>query len=158
MEKDKQSDISSAQAVLLGALAPGVNGPTWNTLKSAFLLLGLCLAMMLVLAFSSSDSSMVIHVGFLVTITATLFLLLSCLLCVIISVGLGLWKHSFCCAMYLISPLSILPKNNSWLANLNIPNISQSSIGFEEMVLAMALGFYDLCSIVFASNNPYGVK
>jgi hypothetical protein len=25
MEKDKQSDISSAQAVLLGALAPGVN-------------------------------------------------------------------------------------------------------------------------------------
>jgi hypothetical protein len=108
MEKDKQSDISSAQAVLLGALAPGVNvcctiiiavpllhyyaiiltfffflslfefqGPTWNTLKSAFLLLGLCLAMMLVLAFSSSDSSLVIHVGFLVTITATLFLLLS---------------------------------------------------------------------------------
>jgi hypothetical protein len=52
-------------------------GPTWNTLKSAFLLLGLCLAMMLVLAFSSSDSSLVIHVGFLVTITATLFLLLS---------------------------------------------------------------------------------
>ncbi|KAF9683585.1 hypothetical protein SADUNF_Sadunf04G0029200 [Salix dunnii] len=77
MEKDKQSDISSAQAVLLGALAPGVNGPTWNILKSSFLLLGLCLAMMLVLAFSSSDSSLVIHVGFLVTITATLFLLLS---------------------------------------------------------------------------------
>ncbi|KAG6777056.1 hypothetical protein POTOM_016856 [Populus tomentosa] len=77
MEKDKQSDISSAQAVLLGALAPGVNGPTWNTLKSAFFLLGLCLAMMLVLAFSSSDSSLVIHVGFLVTITAILFLLLS---------------------------------------------------------------------------------
>ncbi|XP_058201921.1 uncharacterized protein LOC131316535 isoform X2 [Rhododendron vialii] len=49
-------DVSSAKAVLLGALAPGVNGPTWNTLKVAFLMLGLCLAAMLGLAFSSSDT------------------------------------------------------------------------------------------------------
>ncbi|EEF50847.1 conserved hypothetical protein [Ricinus communis] len=54
--EEKHQDISSAKAVLLGALASGVNGPTWNALKSAFLLLGLCLAVMLGLAFSSSDS------------------------------------------------------------------------------------------------------
>ncbi|OMO76448.1 hypothetical protein CCACVL1_15691, partial [Corchorus capsularis] len=70
-------EISSAQAVLLGALAPGVNGPTWNTLKSTFLMLGLCLALMLGLAFSSSDSSLILHVAFLVLITITLFLLLN---------------------------------------------------------------------------------
>ncbi|XP_024029128.1 uncharacterized protein LOC21397632 [Morus notabilis] len=72
-----REEVSSAKAVLLGALAPGVNGPTWNTLKSAFLLLGLSLSLMLALAISSSDSSLVLHVGFLVLITATLFLLLS---------------------------------------------------------------------------------
>ncbi|XVF27624.1 hypothetical protein REPUB_Repub14bG0124300 [Reevesia pubescens] len=79
MEKKKSAvgDISSAQAVLLGALAPGVNGPTWNTLKSTFLMLGLCLAVMLGLAFSSSDSSLILHVAFLVFITITLFFLLN---------------------------------------------------------------------------------
>ncbi|XVE51359.1 hypothetical protein DITRI_Ditri02bG0034000 [Diplodiscus trichospermus] len=79
MEKKQSAagDISSAQAVLLGALAPGVNGPTWKTLKSAFLMLGLCLAVMLGLAFSSSDSSLILHVAFLVLITITLFLLLN---------------------------------------------------------------------------------
>ncbi|KAK4439955.1 hypothetical protein Salat_0330400 [Sesamum alatum] len=69
--------FSSAEAVMLGALAPGVNGPTWNTLKIAFLMLGLCLAAMLGLAFSFSDSSLVFHVTFLVLIAATLFLLLT---------------------------------------------------------------------------------
>uniref|UniRef100_A0A7N2LQX7 Uncharacterized protein n=1 Tax=Quercus lobata TaxID=97700 RepID=A0A7N2LQX7_QUELO len=69
--------ISSAQAVFLGALAPGVNGPTWNTLRTAFVLLGVCLVVMLALAFSASDSSLILHVGFLVLITVTLFLLLS---------------------------------------------------------------------------------
>ncbi|XP_022723509.1 uncharacterized protein LOC111280416 isoform X1 [Durio zibethinus] len=79
MEKKQLAggDISSAQAVLLGALAPGVNGPTWNTLKSTFLMLGLCLAVMLGLAFSSSDSSLILHIAFLVLITITLFLLLN---------------------------------------------------------------------------------
>ncbi|KAG6573276.1 hypothetical protein SDJN03_27163, partial [Cucurbita argyrosperma subsp. sororia] len=70
-------EVSSAQAVLLGALAPGVNGPTWTTLKSAFLMLGLCLVLMLSLAFSASDSWLILHVTFLVVITATLFLLLN---------------------------------------------------------------------------------
>ncbi|KAB1221956.1 hypothetical protein CJ030_MR2G006992 [Morella rubra] len=79
MEKKKAvgEDISSAQAVLLGALAPGVNGPTWNTLKAAFVLLGLCLALMLGLAFTARDSSLILHVAFLVLITVSLFLLLS---------------------------------------------------------------------------------
>lgn len=70
-------EVSSAQAVLLGALAPGINGPTWTTLKSSFLMLGLCLILMLGLAFSSSDSWLILHVTFLVLITATLFMLLS---------------------------------------------------------------------------------
>ncbi|KAL6562122.1 hypothetical protein OROGR_003129 [Orobanche gracilis] len=68
---------SSAEAVMLGALAPGVNGPTWNTVKIAFLLLGVCLAAMLGLAFSFSDSSLIFHVTFLVFIAGSLFLLLS---------------------------------------------------------------------------------
>lgn len=76
-EESDGGDVSSATAVVLGALAPGVNGPTWVTLKSSFLLLGLCLTFMLALAFSSSDSWMVFHVAFLVLICLTLFLLLS---------------------------------------------------------------------------------
>lgn len=55
----------------------GSQRPTWNTLKSSFVMLGLCLALMLGLAFSASDSALVLHVAFLVLITATLFLLLS---------------------------------------------------------------------------------
>ncbi|XP_065635416.1 uncharacterized protein LOC112015134 isoform X1 [Quercus suber] len=80
MENKKSAGeaISSAQAVFLGALAPGVNGPTWNTLRTAFVLLGVCLVVMLALAFSASDSSLILHVGFLVLLTVTLFLLLSC--------------------------------------------------------------------------------
>lgn len=100
-------EISPVNAVFLGALASGVNvrtfsstsllficfsskfvsihnilligfqGPTWNTLKSAFLMLGLSLVVMFGLAFSSSDSSLVLHVGFLVLIAVTLFFLLS---------------------------------------------------------------------------------
>lgn len=76
-KKSTGAEISPAQAVLLGALAPGVNGATWNTLKSAFVMLGLCLAVMLGLAFSASDSLMVLHVAFLVLIAAALFLLLN---------------------------------------------------------------------------------
>ncbi|KAM7525085.1 hypothetical protein LguiA_014987 [Lonicera macranthoides] len=78
--ESKQSDgedVSSATAVLVGALAPGVNGPTWNTLRIAFLMLGVCLAAMLGLAFSSSDLSLIFHVTLMVFITGTLFLLLT---------------------------------------------------------------------------------
>lgn len=78
MEAHKgKADVSSAQAVFLGALAPGVNGATWTTLKSAFVMLGVCLAVMFGLAFSSSDSSLILHVGFLLLIALTLFFLLS---------------------------------------------------------------------------------
>lgn len=52
-------------------------GPTWTTLKSAFVMLGMCLAVMFGLAFSSSDSSLILHVGFLLLIALTLFFLLS---------------------------------------------------------------------------------
>ncbi|XP_039054254.1 uncharacterized protein LOC120196531 [Hibiscus syriacus] len=74
---DRKGDISSAQAVLLGALAPGVNAPTWNTLKSTFLMLGICLAVILGLVFSSSGSSLILHVSFLILIAIALFLLLN---------------------------------------------------------------------------------
>ncbi|XP_010499334.1 PREDICTED: uncharacterized protein LOC104776880 [Camelina sativa] len=79
MEKkeEKKSQISSTEAVLLGALAPGVNGPTWNTLRFAFLLLGLCLAFMLSVAFTSGQSILLVHVGFLIIIAASLFILLN---------------------------------------------------------------------------------
>ncbi|KAF9589871.1 hypothetical protein IFM89_029111 [Coptis chinensis] len=72
-----QQDVSSAQAVLLGALAPGVNGATWSTVKITFLTLAVCLAAMLGLAFSSSDSTMIVHVMLLVLITGVLFFLLN---------------------------------------------------------------------------------
>ncbi|XP_076941639.1 uncharacterized protein LOC143611288 isoform X2 [Bidens hawaiensis] len=52
-------------------------GPTWNALKGAFLMLGVCLCVMLGLAFSSSDFTLVLHVTFLVFIAGTLFFLLS---------------------------------------------------------------------------------
>ncbi|XP_021726470.1 uncharacterized protein LOC110693633 [Chenopodium quinoa] len=70
-------DLSSVQAVLVGALAPGVNAPTWTTLKMVFVMLGASLILMLVLGFTSSDTALILHVGFLVLITLTLFLLLT---------------------------------------------------------------------------------
>ncbi|XP_059291611.1 uncharacterized protein LOC132045097 [Lycium ferocissimum] len=76
-KESRREELSSAEAVLVGALAPGVNAPTWNTLKIAFLMLVLCLAVMLGLAFSSSDFSLTLHVAFLFLITGTLFILLS---------------------------------------------------------------------------------
>ncbi|KAE8695024.1 hypothetical protein F3Y22_tig00110745pilonHSYRG00023 [Hibiscus syriacus] len=51
--------------------------PTWNTLKLTFLTLGICLAIMLGLPFSSSESSLILHVSFLVLIIVALFLLLN---------------------------------------------------------------------------------
>lgn len=107
--ENKQSPaakVSPATAVVLGALAPGVNvrstllmlleilsymlpiqvlifllfgfqGATWNTLKSTFVMLGLCLAVMLGLTFSSGDSLLMLHVAFLLVIAVSLFLLIN---------------------------------------------------------------------------------
>lgn len=55
----------------------GFQGPTWSLLKMAFLTLGVCLASMLALAFSSSDVIMMIHILIFVVISGTLFLLVS---------------------------------------------------------------------------------
>ncbi|XP_042521015.1 uncharacterized protein LOC122094312 [Macadamia integrifolia] len=79
MEKSQtqKEEISSGQAVLLGALASGVNVQTWAVLKITFLTLGVCLIAMLGLAFSSSDSTMIFHVLFLVLLAGVLFFLLS---------------------------------------------------------------------------------
>ncbi|PIA35226.1 hypothetical protein AQUCO_03600116v1 [Aquilegia coerulea] len=91
-----QQAVSSAEAVLLGALAPGVNGPTWSTVKITFLTLGVCLAAMLGLAFSSSDSTMIIHVMLLVLITGVLFFLLS--------------RYSFSTLTFIVFVFSLLDK------------------------------------------------
>ncbi|KAJ3683541.1 hypothetical protein LUZ60_013768 [Juncus effusus] len=77
METEKTKEISSTEAVLMGALAPGVNGPTWSVLKMVFLLLAVSLIAMLALAFTSSDFVIVAHVLFLVIIGAVLFILLA---------------------------------------------------------------------------------
>ncbi|KAJ8540056.1 hypothetical protein K7X08_026445 [Anisodus acutangulus] len=37
LKESSREELSSAKTVLVGALAPGVNAPTWNTLKIAFL-------------------------------------------------------------------------------------------------------------------------
>ncbi|KAL5772398.1 hypothetical protein ACOSQ2_012322 [Xanthoceras sorbifolium] len=76
-KQSRKAEISSAEAVFLGALAPGVNGSTWTTLKSTFVMPGVSLAVMLGLAFSSSDTTLMLHVGFLVLIAVSLFMLLS---------------------------------------------------------------------------------
>ncbi|KAJ4879879.1 Uncharacterized protein Rs2_36933 [Raphanus sativus] len=72
-EEAERSGVSSTEAVLFGALAPGVNAPTWNTMKLAFLMLGLCLTFMLSIAFTSSQSMLLVHVGFLIVIASSLF-------------------------------------------------------------------------------------
>ncbi|CAO2842864.1 unnamed protein product [Amaranthus hypochondriacus] len=79
MEKNPSNfeDLSSVQAVLVGALAPGVNAPTWSTLKLVFVMLGISLILMLVLGFTYSESSLVLHAGFLLFLALTLFFLLS---------------------------------------------------------------------------------
>eukprot|EP00262_Sarcandra_glabra_P010199 TRINITY_DN25162_c0_g1_i1.p1 TRINITY_DN25162_c0_g1~~TRINITY_DN25162_c0_g1_i1.p1 ORF type:complete len:111 (+),score=21.41 TRINITY_DN25162_c0_g1_i1:321-653(+) len=77
MDSSVDNNVSSAKAVLLGALASGVNGPTWFVLKIAFLTLGICLAAMLALAFLSNDFIMIMHVILLLVIGGLLFLLLN---------------------------------------------------------------------------------
>ncbi|KAH9312932.1 hypothetical protein KI387_027967, partial [Taxus chinensis] len=61
----------------LGALAPGVNRPTWTVLKCVMLALGLCLATMLYAALYSSSLVMAFHVFVLVLLSGGLFILLS---------------------------------------------------------------------------------
>lgn len=77
MEKSTSKELSSAEAVLFGALAPGVNAPTWSVLKLTFVMLGICLIAMLSLAFISSDFIIVGNVLLLVIIGAVLFILLN---------------------------------------------------------------------------------
>eukprot|EP01018_Ginkgo_biloba_P025423 Gb_14333 [translate_table: standard] len=69
--------VPVGEAVLLGALAPGVNQPTWVVLKCAMLALGACLAVMLYVALYSSSMVMVFHVLVLVMLSGMLFLLLN---------------------------------------------------------------------------------
>ncbi|XP_057840645.1 uncharacterized protein LOC131050476 [Cryptomeria japonica] len=69
--------VSAMEAVLLGALGPGVNRPTWTVLKCVLLALGVCLATMFYAAMYSSHSVMAFHVFVLVLLSGGLFILLS---------------------------------------------------------------------------------
>ncbi|KAK9152802.1 hypothetical protein Sjap_000282 [Stephania japonica] len=69
--------VSSATAVLVGALASGVNGPTWSVVKATFFILALSLAAMSCLAFLSKDLAMALHVFVLVALSGALFFLLN---------------------------------------------------------------------------------
>ncbi|KAL5198666.1 hypothetical protein ABZP36_002178 [Zizania latifolia] len=77
MEGRTSNEISSAEAVFVGALSSGVNAPTWFVLKTTFLLLAFCFTAMLSLAFFSSYFAIVGHVLLLVTIGTVLFVLLN---------------------------------------------------------------------------------
>ncbi|XP_021309853.1 uncharacterized protein LOC110432928 isoform X2 [Sorghum bicolor] len=77
MEGRRSNEVSSAEAVLVGALSSGVNAPTWFVLRITFLLLALCFTAMLALAFSSKNFVIVAHVLLLVTIGTVLFVLLN---------------------------------------------------------------------------------
>lgn len=77
MAESISKSISSAEAVVLGALASGVNGPTWVVLKITFMMLAICLIPMLSLAFVSSEFIIVGHIVLLVIIGSVLFVLLN---------------------------------------------------------------------------------
>ncbi|XP_049931615.1 uncharacterized protein LOC126409717 [Nymphaea colorata] len=77
MESSSQESVPAAKAVLLGALASGVNASTWSVIKMVFLSLGLCFAAMLFIAFASDEPTLILHVLILVSLGALLFLLLS---------------------------------------------------------------------------------
>uniref|UniRef100_A0A453N3N6 Uncharacterized protein n=1 Tax=Aegilops tauschii subsp. strangulata TaxID=200361 RepID=A0A453N3N6_AEGTS len=77
MAGQSPNQVSSAEAILVGALSSGVNAPTWVVLQITFLLLAFCFTAMLYLAFFSSDFVIVGHVLLLITIGAVLFVLLN---------------------------------------------------------------------------------
>ncbi|KAL6611177.1 hypothetical protein ACP70R_039105 [Stipagrostis hirtigluma subsp. patula] len=77
MDGRPSDEVSSAEAVLVGALSSGVNAPTWFMLKITFLLLAVCFTAMLSLAVSSQNFVIVAHVLLLLTIGTVLFVLLS---------------------------------------------------------------------------------
>ncbi|KAF0896401.1 hypothetical protein E2562_023805 [Oryza meyeriana var. granulata] len=77
MEGCSSNEISSAEAIFVGALSSGVNAPTWFVIKVTFLLLAFCFTAMLSLAFFSSDFVIIGHVLLLVTISTVLFVLLN---------------------------------------------------------------------------------
>ncbi|XP_037445503.1 uncharacterized protein LOC119314922 [Triticum dicoccoides] len=77
MAGQSPNQVSSAEAILVGALSSGVNAPTWVVLQITFLLLAFCFTAMLYLAFFSSDFVIIGHVLLLITIGAVLFVLLN---------------------------------------------------------------------------------
>lgn len=77
MAESTLNDLSPAEAVMLGTLASGVNGPTWVVLKITFMMLAICLLAMLSLAFISSEFIIVGHVVLLAIIGGVLFVLLN---------------------------------------------------------------------------------
>lgn len=77
MEKEPPTKAGAGEAVLLGALAKGVNAPTWTFLR--IVLMSLCASLLCMLAVASNISGFgpLLHVFVLILVAITLFLLLN---------------------------------------------------------------------------------
>ncbi|CAM6046079.1 unnamed protein product [Sphagnum compactum] len=76
-EKNNNNKAGAGEAVLLGALAGGVNAPTWTVLRTVLLALVISLLLLLAVAWNSAGFAPLFHVILLITIAVTLILLLN---------------------------------------------------------------------------------
>lgn len=77
LDKEPPTKASAGEAVLLGALAQGVNAPTWTLLRIVLLALAASLLWMLALASNIQGFGPLLHVLVLILVAITLFLLLN---------------------------------------------------------------------------------
>ncbi|KAG6542524.1 hypothetical protein Mapa_015995 [Marchantia paleacea] len=76
-QESKGKKPGAGEAVLLGALATGVNGPTWFVIKGVLVALAASLVLLLHVAIQSSSWMVLLNVLFLIIIAGGLALLLS---------------------------------------------------------------------------------
>ncbi|OAE21202.1 hypothetical protein AXG93_4012s1330 [Marchantia polymorpha subsp. ruderalis] len=76
-QESKAKKPGAGEAVLLGALATGVNGPTWFVIKAVLVALAASLVLLLHVAIQSSSWMVLLNVVFLIVIAGGLALLLS---------------------------------------------------------------------------------
>lgn len=76
-EKEPPTKASAGEAVLLGALAQGVNAPTWTFLRMVLLALAASLLFMLAVAINIQGFGPLLHVLVLILVAITLFILLN---------------------------------------------------------------------------------
>lgn len=76
-KKEPPTKAGAGEAVLLGALAHGVNAPTWTFLRVVLLALAASLLFMLSVAANISGLGTLLHVFFLILVAVSLFVLLN---------------------------------------------------------------------------------